>query len=256
MMWKVYFIFSSLCYASLLALDLECEYEIIDNFYACVPTQRNFVYTKTDKIIKVNGTHMANHTISQVGAIISNYVNFSYLPNGFGKSFDHLEVFKIEQAGLMNVIGTDVDFMTRVAEVSFHENFLVSIHPDLFNGMEGLERLRLSGNRIKVLSDQLFALRSRLKEFYIDRNSIEILPKNIFKENGKLLRLSMKDNLLKRINVDFMDLKDLNQIYFDNNTCTNQTFFIQVMTMYEFQKRIRETCFDKKIIEDRQPEFD
>lgn len=253
---KVYLFIASICVAGLLALVLECEFETINDFYSCVPTQRNFVYFQNETIRKVNGTHKMNHTLALVAAIISNNVNFSYLPAGIGKSFPDLEVLKIEQAGLKSVRNTEFAGLRKVAEISLLDNLIAIITPTLFNEVESLERLRLSGNRIKVLPHQLFMGHLNFKEFYADRNLIEILPENIFKENVKLLRLSMMDNRLKRILVDFEELKDLNQIYFDNNTCTNQTFFIQVMTMYDFQKRLRETCYDKKKVVDRQPEFD
>lgn len=256
MILKACFVVAIFGFASFLAMVFDCQFEVVDTYYTCVVLPRSAVYTKTAVLNKVNGTHMVNETIATVIAVVSSNVNFTYLPAMVGKIFVGMEIFKIENAGLKLVKKDNLAGMEKIGEFSFMDNLIESLEPGLFYANTGMLRLRLSGNRIKRLPPQFFLPLEQLREVYMDRNLLESLDADLFKTNEKLTRLSMRDNKLKRINTDFVDLKQLNQIYFDNNTCTNLTFFIQVMTMHDFQRLLRSTCVEKKVIKERYPEFD
>ncbi|XP_041978422.1 leucine-rich repeat-containing G-protein coupled receptor 5-like [Aricia agestis] len=101
-------------------------------------------------------------------------------------------------------------------KLSFYQNELTEITPDLFTNLEGLEDLDLSYNKISQFNPLDFKLLHRVRRFNLQSNVLKKIPFEALKpmvalEDLDLSKNGIYDVLLRRVNSDVLkNLKRLN----------------------------------------------
>lgn len=134
-------------------------------------------------------------------------------------------------------------FAKNLRVLDFFNNHIEQLPENVFDDLLRLEELKILNNRVKHLPENLFHNLKNLKYFFAENNEIEELPARLFIDT-QIAVVSMKNNLLKRIFVDFRRLRTVNVIDFHQNTCISQCLghYCGQMSVAEMQQEIRQKC--------------
>ena len=95
---------------------------------------------------------------------------------------------------------------------------LRSLSPDIFRGLNNLQKLRLQNNGLSSLPPNIFRDLNNLQELSILFNNLSSLPPNIFRDLNNLQELNLSVNNLSSIPPDtFRGLNNLQKLYLDRN---------------------------------------
>ena len=61
----------------------------------------------------------------------------------------------------------------------------------------------------------------KVEEISLSYNKIEFLPRNLFRNYLKLVKIDFSKNPIKIIDVDFTELPELKYLYLDGSLCVN-----------------------------------
>lgn len=160
------------------------------------------------------------------------------------EKFRRIVDFRIWSCGLKYVERSKLaPFARRLRVLDFFNNNIEDIPEDAFNDLTQLQELKLLNNRIKHLHEKTFQNLRHLKWFFAEFNEIEDLPEHLF-DPTQIVVVSMKNNKLTRIYVDFRKLRNVNVIDFNNNVCIDQCLghYCGKMSVAEMQNQIEQKC--------------
>lgn len=150
-----------------------------------------------------------------------------YLPDGIGRIFKNLKVF---------VVLADLNF-TFVQRTTF-KNLEKLIHLHFYrNDIETFDENTL----FDLPNLELFTLYKNTKLRVVDLrwNKLEVVPKNLFKNNWLLEEAYFTGNSLRLIMVDFSELRNIRTLYFNDNVCTDAA---SEGNLFDLYKQIKEDC--------------
>ncbi|KAG5666898.1 hypothetical protein PVAND_014905 [Polypedilum vanderplanki] len=220
-----------------------CEY-VEEAGYRC--TLRNVRSTTKDvKITKVNRQHLESRNDGDVEKVWIIEQQAVYIPEMslITKLFPRVRDLRIWNSGLKYIERRKIGIFTRVRVLDFFQNKIEVIPSDAFDDMPQLEELKILNNRVKHLPENLFKKLKNLIYFFAEYNEIEELPRKLF-EGTKIAVINLKGNQLKKINVDFTMLPNVNNIDLDGNICINRCLghYCGKMSVAELQREINEKC--------------
>jgi Leucine-rich repeat (LRR) protein len=111
-------------------------------------------------------------------------------------------------------------YMARLCKLYLRYNLIENLQPEVFQGLESLEELRLEGNRLQEVNEHVFKHLKKMEELYLDNNLIEMLDSGTFYGLDRLKILSLGNNFIARLApntfrglISLVDLR-LHQNYF------------------------------------------
>ena len=213
--------------------------------YRC--TLRGVRSTKNDvRITGIHGAHKDDKDDNDVVKIWIIEQEAKFIPemSKIVEKFKNIHDLRIWTCGLKFIERSKLAiFAKKLRVVDFFNNHIEEIPEDAFDDLLRLEELKILNNRVKHLPEKLFHNLKNLKYFFAENNEIEELPPRFF-INTQIAVVSLKNNLLKRIFVDFRRLPNVNIIDLNQNTCISQCLghYCGKMSVAEMQKEIREKC--------------
>ncbi|CAG9811941.1 unnamed protein product [Chironomus riparius] len=224
--------------------DAFCEY-VIDDAYRC--TLRGVRSPKND--VKITGIHGAHKDDKDDDDIVKIWIieqEAKFIPemSEIVSKFKNIHDLRIWTCGLKFIERSKLAiFAKKLRVLDFFNNHIEVIPDDAFADLLRLEELKILNNRVKFLPENIFHNLKNLKYFFAENNEIEELPARLFIDT-QIAVVSMKNNLLKRVFVDFRRLSNVNVIDFHQNTCISQCLghYCGKMSVAEMQKEIREKC--------------
>ena len=100
------------------------------------------------------------------------------------------------RVGLTSLRQGDLDGLTALEVLGFHDNPLVSLPEGLFVGLESLAWLTLSQNGLTSISNNTFSGLTALKGIYLADNQLTSLPDGVFADLTNLFELVLSNNEL------------------------------------------------------------
>ncbi|XP_071953721.1 uncharacterized protein [Antedon mediterranea] len=108
--------------------------------------------------------------------------------------------------------------LPRLKSINLGGNRIQKLTSCIFTGLDDLETLNLSNNKITTICDYSFRNSTRLKVLYLQMNDIKYLRRNHFKGLEKLQLLNISDNGIRQIDSrTFEDLSNLKELYLRDN---------------------------------------
>ena len=198
------------------------------------------------KITGVHGTHKEDQNDDDVVKIWIIEQEAKFIPemSEVAEKFKNIHDLRIWTCGLKFIERSKLAiFATKLRVLDFFNNYIEEIPQDAFDDLLRLEELKILNNRVKHLPENLFHNLKNLKYFFAENNEIEELPANIFNET-QIMVVSMKNNNLRKISVDFRTLKNIIVIDFHQNKCISQCLghYCGKMTVDEMQQQILQNC--------------
>lgn len=198
------------------AENLDCAFEDFKywfKWYTCkVETFNN---GNNDKIITGHtGTHQKNKVDRDVEMIHMRDMNVNFIPESIGLLFDL------------------TGFVVRNCE-------LTQLRTKDFLGMEHLNYLDLSENKLSIIPAYAFTPLTNLRSIDLSNNQIETLPNGIFSNNNILVQVRVIKNKIKFIgSTVFDDKTNLVRINFEGNICVSKYYY----KIDELKKDIVKNC--------------
>lgn len=161
-----------------------------------------------------------------------------------GIFFPHLKKYMITDSGVKFVERNDFSGMPMLETLNLSGNEISEIPDDTLFDLTELVDLFLDNNNLKTLPPKLLSHASPFQRFKANNNSIEILDGDFFKNNTHLKIVSLDNNRLHKIGVDFRPFKNLKKVDLLNNPCVSTSFndWRRLKTSAIVSKEIQETC--------------
>lgn len=276
------------------SIVIDCQFgTTFDSLYTC--TNLNLMIDKNNiEVTEATGQHKEGNDHSNVLALYFLSSGMKNLPRGVYKLFKNVK--KVVVHGL-DTVGEFLDnnalvrgdfqsaksvnallFMSvmldelraKVFEGAENLNYLTleacritTIDKDAFKGLKKLQSLGLKYNFITTLHPATFSELPELRHLLLSGNYLQILTKSHFKSLKKINRISVIGNLLTEVESNIVsDLKELENLYLDQNTCIDDHFGSDGVPFSKFQKLIsvcskeasREENLKKQVVEMRELE--
>lgn len=107
--------------------------------------------------------------------------------------------------------------LKKLHTLTVSQNLLNDLDKNCLDGLQQLQKLNLSGNRIQIIQRHLFR-GVRLQELDLNNNDISSLPSNTFENLNYLQILDLSDNSIKTIDeYTFYGLNSLRKLFLKNN---------------------------------------
>jgi len=162
-------------------------------------------------------------TIEDVEYIeIKNMKSVEYLPDKIGFFFPKLGYLSVENTNLKNISRSNFKGMEKLWTVSFNKNQLTNLNEDLFEDVPNLILITFDDNKIRSIPLQLLVNLKQLGKFQFTNSLIENIQSDLFINNKELWKVDLKNNRLKTIELDFRQLKNLQNLEFEGNICINK----------------------------------
>ena len=135
--------------------------------------------------------------------------------------------------------------MPQLTILNFYGNDIEHFDEDVFSDLRNLEVLTFAENKIKVLPQKLLWNLINLREIYSYNNTIEAIPIRLFKSNKKLVKAWMGYNNIKRIDVNFKSLANLELLDLTGNICINSMGCKTCsLSIDDLQDKIDDHCYN------------
>lgn len=159
-------------------MEIECQFYLKRNnqteLYGCRVLKTSFTSSKPE-IVSVIGIHISGRTNNEVIGLDMANQPIAIFPKNLSKVFPGLKFLRIKNCGLEKVSKEDLE------------------------GLENLEQLDLSNNKLSSLPDDLFTDMRKLRSIFLENNQLERLSSIICKPIAhRLVFFNLEGN--KRIN--------------------------------------------------------
>lgn len=142
------------------------------------------------------GTHLpgyADHNITQIWFW---HGTLSYIPNGIGLIFKHLEKFLVgyddRNLGLTFIKRSNFENMNLLTLLEFHSGNIEAFDQDTLWDLPNLDVFVITNNRLKELHENTFERNTKLRYVNVNSNRLEFLPTHLFKHNPLIEELYFK----------------------------------------------------------------
>lgn len=133
--------------------------------------------------------------------------------------------------------------MNELTTISLSSNEIEHIDEDTFYEVPLLFSLRVNGNRLKSIANNIFIHSNRLQHFTFDENELLTFDGTIFRNCPLLYGIKLEDNKLNKININLKSFKSLAKVDLRNNLCINAYFGKgSQTTIQEMQDVINKNC--------------
>ena len=138
--------------------------------------------------------------------------------------------------------------MRQLKELVVINNPIKSVEEDVFWDLPNLEALSIFGALLEKLPANLLIYMTKLKEVSFYGNQLTYIDQNLFRRNLQLEQVVFENNKLTTIKVDFTKFKNIQELSFLGNVCTNLEFKKTIphlsdsKSLDEFQEGINRNC--------------
>jgi Leucine-rich repeat (LRR) protein len=112
---------------------------------------------------------------------------------------------------------------------------------NVFENLENLEELYLNLCKIENLPEKIFYHLKKLKLIDLAGNQLTHLYRNLFLNNIELEQISLTDNKIKQIDIDFTLLSNVKSIDLTKNICVS-SLYPKVSSTQVFQDIVNNNC--------------
>lgn len=207
----------------------QCSHKFSGDFNRNLKIKPNFQNHQTVRnaaSVQILELKMANSTI--------------ILPD-IGKTFPNLVELWIVTQRIRFVEREDFVNLSQLIELLLYKNEIRFLPENVFWDLTNLEVLDLISNRISEISENIFINLKKIKTINFGRNNIQHLPENLFINNHELESINFSENRLRTINVDFLMLANLNELYLQKSNCIDLNM-ITILDIIEIQQVINQNC--------------
>jgi Leucine-rich repeat (LRR) protein len=139
-------------------------------------------------------------------------------------TFPHLYGFGITFTKLKHVDRAKLKFLDKLKFFLISDNEIEEIAADTFHDLNNLELIDICRNQIKQLEPDWLSEMQKLRVFKARSNKFQYVPSGMFKNNHKLEEILFDYNEIKRIDVNFGELKNLKNLAILGNSCINMQY--------------------------------
>ena len=159
------------------------------------------------------------------------------------EKFTNFTELYIVLCGLKFVERAKLSKMPQLKNLNFYGNEIEHFAEDVFDDLRNLELLAFVNNKIKILPQKLIWNLINLKEIWSYTNPVEAIPIRFFKNNKKIVKAWMGYSKIRRIDVNFKALPNLELLDLRENDCIDLQFCKSCGTSIEdVQDKIDEQC--------------
>lgn len=243
-------------------ITLNCKYHKHSSYACIVLGFENHVANVT--VSQVKGNHIKGKSNSDIVELVIKDQNASFVPINVKDYFPNIISYEVKNSSLTDIARNYFAGLKKIETVVLVNNLLKTLNSDVFNDLNNLKHIRLSGNQLTKLHFKLFANNADLevimfdnnaidfvhellfenlvnvKELYLQNNKIVDLRDRTFRKNKNLELLDLSNNKLKSIGPKlFEGLENVKTFDFSNNTCVQNGF----KTIDELVAEIENSCF-------------
>lgn len=184
-------------------------------------------------------------TFNDVNTVIIKQAKVTFIPDMtiVTEKFTNFNEFYIVLCGLKFIERAKLSKMPKLKNLNFYGNEIEHFDEDVFDDLRNLEILAFVNNKIKILPQKLIWNLINLKEIWSYTNPIEAIPIRFFKNNKKIVKAWMGYSKIKRIEVNFKALPNLELLDLRENVCIDLQFCKSCGKLIEdVQDKIDEQC--------------
>ncbi|KAL7015776.1 hypothetical protein ACKWTF_016670 [Chironomus riparius] len=226
---------------------LKCEYEenIEYERFECFSPFTLRSLESNVKISSIVGMPTNGKTFNDVNTVIIKQAKVTFIPDMtiVTEKFTNFNEFYIVLCGLKFIERAKLSKMPKLKNLNFYGNDIEHFDEDVFDDLRNLEILAFVNNKIKILPQKLIWNLINLKEIWSYTNPIEAIPIRFFKNNKKIVKAWMGYSKIKRIEVNFKALPNLELLDLRENVCIDLQFCKSCGKLIEdVQDKIDEQC--------------
>jgi len=227
--------------------DIELKCTFVKNYeglYGC-EVENLTVNSPNVRIASISGTHTDRETHAEVEYVWIRNSKVTHLPRfDAGIFFPNLVKYLITSSGLKFVERDDFSGLPKLETLDISGNEIEEIPEDTLYDLNELVDLFVDNNKLKTLPVNLLTHAHMFQRLKASNNSLEILDDGFFKNNPSLKIVSLDNNKLHKIRVDFRPFKNLKKLDLLNNACVNTNFnsWRKHKTVPIVQKEIEAAC--------------
>jgi Leucine-rich repeat (LRR) protein len=197
------------------------------------------------RIGNIAGVHQEGNSNLEVEYLWIKDSQVTHLPHFDAEVFfPNFKKYLITDSKLKYVKRDDFAGMPKLETLNLVDNEIEEFPEDMLYDLGGLVDLFIDGNRLKALPTYLLNHAPLFQRFKANNNSIEALDKDFFKTNFALKIVSLDNNRLQKIGVNFKPYKNLKKIDLKNNACVDTYFndWRKYQSAEIVQQQIEATC--------------
>lgn len=177
------------------------------------------------RIAYVHGKHEEGNSHLEVEYVWFKDGKVKYLPHFDAQVFfPNLLKYVVTTSGLQYIKRDDFMGMPKLQHLNFADNNIAEIPEDALYDLDALVDFFVDKNKLSALPTYLLNHAPMFQRLKAANNTIEALEADFFKNNHLLKIVSMDNNKLKTIRVNFHPYKNLKKVDLLNNTCINDNF--------------------------------
>jgi len=188
----------------------KCDYGVKRNDYQCSLDLRQANYNQ--QLTRIDGQHGTGHTDADVKRI-ENYKNHKLktFSSIFCQKFPNLEIISIYDAELESIDEDSLSNCKNLNKLYLTGNKIRELPENLLIENSKLTLLWAYDNQLTTLPENLFKNQKEIDDLIFNNNQINSLPSKIFHPLSKLKKLLFYNNKLQSINPEwFVNLQNLN----------------------------------------------
>jgi len=205
--------------------SLNCKFvRNFEGLYGC-EIENLVIDTPEYRVAHIHGAHADGNTNLEVEYVWIKNSQTTYLPHFDAQVFfPNLLKYLITDSHLKVVERDNFAGMPKLETLNMDNNDLTSFPEDLVYDLGNLVDLFFDANKVKALPTYLLNNAPMFQRFKAVNNSIEAIDADFFKRNHNLKIVSLDNNKLRNIRVDFLPYKNIRKLDFLNNPCINTSF--------------------------------
>lgn len=218
--------------------------QIIRGLYGC-EVENLVINSPNIRIASVSGQHTERNSNQEVEYVWIRNSRVTHLPRFDSPIFfPNMVKYLVTASGVKFIERDDFSAMSKLETLDLSNNEIEEIPEDAFYDLSELVDLFIDNNRVKALSGRLLNNAHFFQRFKASNNSLEILESEFFTGNPSLKIVSLDNNKLHKIRVDFRPFRNLKKIDLLNNPCVSTNFndWRKYKTVVIVQKEIESTC--------------
>lgn len=197
------------------------------------------------RIASVSGQHTERNSNQEVEYVWIKSSRVTHLPRFDAPIFfPKLVKYLVTGSGVKFVEREDFSAMTKLETLDLSNNEIEEIPEDALFDLGELVDFFIDNNKIRALSGRLLSQAHNFQRFKASNNSLEILDTEFFNGNPSLKIVSLDNNRLHKIRVDFRPFRNLKKLDFLNNACVNTNYndWRKYKSIVIVQKEIESSC--------------
>lgn len=171
------------------------------------------------RITNITGVHLEAKSDADVNHFHASYLSTTFMTLGIGRFFPNLSTLIYSSSNVKYIEKANFEHMWNLKGLWMDQNKIEDIPKNAFHYLRKLETINLSNNKIKALHDDHFVRMAELKTFRAKNNQIHEVTEALFANNHNLIELSLQNNKLMIIEIDFNDLRKLKKVDLRSNIC-------------------------------------